>query len=570
MANKTTKSKKTVKRNNKLGLLTRLNRRFSTKHKAIIFSALFGVVGAALIIFTRASSPIIVGSQFHCTWGNYSDTQRAAALDKLAAAHIDWVRIDMGWSAFQENSRDTYSQWYVNIADTCVNMARARGINVLATVHQTPGWANGNQGTGVPPTDLNDYANFALWISNHFKGRIAAYEVWNEPDPNQSFWKGTTAQYVDMLKLAYPKFKAGDPNAKVVLGGPSSNDDVWINQVYSLGAKDYFDVMATHPYQGQADQPPEYPDDNHRWWFTHFPVVLKVMQNYGDGSKEVWFTEFGWSSHTNTSGLQPWQLGVTPDQQGDYFVRAVKYAQANYPNVTHMFWYTERNRTDADVQNNNYGLMLNDLTPKPAYFAIQTFLASRTGTSDTVAPVANITSPTSGATVSGTVTVQASVSDNIGVVRTELYVDGQLKSTSSSSPFTFSINTANFTNGGHVLQVRAYDAANNVGNSTDVNITVSNSTPPADTLPPVVTISRPSAGDVIGNKLIINASASDNKLVSTMQAFIDGKPIGSVVSGGTIGFNYNSRKLSRGSHTITVIATDSSGNKGTSTVSIIK
>jgi hypothetical protein len=106
-------------------------------------------------------------------------------------------------------------------------------------------------------------------------------------------------QYVSLLRAAYPGFKAGDPAAKVILGGPASNDDGWIGQVYSLGGKDSFDVLSTHPYQGVADAPPEHPDDGDRWWFTHLPAVRNVMIANGDGAKPVWFTEFGWSNHTN-------------------------------------------------------------------------------------------------------------------------------------------------------------------------------------------------------------------------------------------------------------------------------
>src|SRR5215207_4074816 len=89
-----------------------------------------------------------IGVQFHCTWSSYSDAQRVVVLDKLAAAGVKSVRIDLGWSSFQELGRTSYSQWYVDRADFCVNQARARGIDVLAVVHRTPGWANGGQGTG--------------------------------------------------------------------------------------------------------------------------------------------------------------------------------------------------------------------------------------------------------------------------------------------------------------------------------------------------------------------------------------------------------------------------------------
>ena len=95
---------------------------------------------------------------------------------------------------------------------------------------------------------------------------------------------------------------------------------------------------------------------------------------------------------------------------------------------------------------------------------------------DTTPPTTSITSPANGATVSGTVTVAASASDNVGVTRVELYVDGALIGTDTSSPYQIAWNTTTATNGSHGLQTRAYDAAGNVGSSAVVSVTVSNAT----------------------------------------------------------------------------------------------
>ena len=98
------------------------------------------------------------------------------------------------------------------------------------------------------------------------------------------------------------------------------------------------------------------------------------------------------------------------------------------------------------------------------------------GGGDTTAPTTSITSPASGATVSGTTTVSASASDNVGVSRVELWVDGSLSSTDSTSPYSFAWNTTTVANGTHSLQTKAYDAAGNAGSSTALSVTVSNAT----------------------------------------------------------------------------------------------
>ena len=95
---------------------------------------------------------------------------------------------------------------------------------------------------------------------------------------------------------------------------------------------------------------------------------------------------------------------------------------------------------------------------------------------DTTPPTTSITLPANGATVSGTTTVSANASDSVGVTRVELYVDGSLHSSDTSSPYSFSWNTTTTSNGGHSLQTRAFDAAGNAGSSAVVNVTVSNAT----------------------------------------------------------------------------------------------
>ncbi len=313
------------------------------------------------------------GSQFHATWSNYTAQDRAAILDKLAAAGVEWVRIDVGWASYEYHGAGQIESWYTNRVDAAVNEARARGLKVLLTPWMTPGWANANAGTSAPPTNPADYARFLTWLADHHKGRVQAYEVWNEPNLNY-FWKGTPTQYSSLLKAAYPALKAGDPAAQVVLGGPAYNDAAWIANQYQLGIQGSFDIMATHPYQGFANAAPETPSDGTRGSFTHVTAVRDLMVANGDGAKPIWFTEFGWSDHATPAGTPNWQWGVTPTQQADYLIRSLRWVATNAPYVTQVFWYNERNQTSGDAHLDNYGLLTADLGEKPVYQALRDYL----------------------------------------------------------------------------------------------------------------------------------------------------------------------------------------------------
>ncbi len=181
---------------------------------------------------------------------------------------------------------------------------------------------------------------------------------------------------------------------------------------------------------------------------------------------------------------------------------------------------------------------------------------------DTTAPTVSIAAPLSGATVSGTVLVQGSALDNVGVSKTELDVDGAAVATSTASAFSFSWNSSTAANGPHTLTVKAYDAANNVGSAS---ITLSVSNPPsvstADTAPPVVAITSPTLGSTVMRTVNIVVSATDNVGVAHVAIYVDNVQLCNDVSA-PYTCSWNTRKASAGSHTITATAWDAAGNAG--------
>src|SRR5207237_989190 len=145
----------------------------------------------------------------------------ARTLDGVRALGATWIRVDVNWAVIQERGRRSY-RW--GSFDRVVRAARARGLNVLAAILYTPRWARPSGGSGVtPPANLDDYAAFARSTARHYRRiGVAAYEIWNEPNI-ADFWAPgpDPARYVQMLRLAYPAIKAGDPSATVVSAGLS-------------------------------------------------------------------------------------------------------------------------------------------------------------------------------------------------------------------------------------------------------------------------------------------------------------------------------------------------------------
>ena len=112
---------------------------------------------------------------------------------------------------------------------------------------------------------------------------------------------------------------------------------------------------------------------------------------------------------------------------------------------------------------------------------------------DTTAPTVSLTAPAAGATVSGTISVGATASDNVGVAGVQFQLDGvNLGAEDVASPYSLTWDTAPTANGSHALTAIARDAAGNRATSAAVTVTVSR-----DTTPPVITITSPKNGDII-------------------------------------------------------------------------
>ncbi len=112
-----------------------------------------------------------------------------------------------------------------------------------------------------------------------------------------------------------------------------------------------------------------------------------------------------------------------------------------------------------------------------------------------------MTAPSSGATVSGTTTLTATASDNIGVVGVQFLLDGVSLGAEQTGPFSLAWNTTSVGNGSHTLSARARDAAGNTKTATNVTVTVANTQPLAAWWPPTASTKATGTAvtDVSGN-----------------------------------------------------------------------
>jgi hypothetical protein len=109
-----------------------------------------------------------------------------------------------------------------------------------------------------------------------------------------------------------------------------------------------------------------------------------------------------------------------------------------------------------------------------------------TTAADAVPPSVSITSPSNGASVSGTINLTASASDDAGVagVQFKRNTNTLIGSEDTGSPYSVSWDTTGVSDGSHTIIAVARDAAGNYATSSSITITVDNTAPTVESLSP--------------------------------------------------------------------------------------
>ncbi|MGZ3837979.1 MAG: Ig-like domain-containing protein [Flavisolibacter sp.] len=174
--------------------------------------------------------------------------------------------------------------------------------------------------------------------------------------------------------------------------------------------------------------------------------------------------------------------------------------------------------------------------------------------SDVTPPTVSITSPANGAVVSGSVTIQVSASDNVGVSSVSLTVDGYPLGTLTAAPYAFAWTADG---NSHTITATAVDAA---GNTASNSISITQNTVKADTTLPTVSITSPASGSALSGTVTVAVTATDNVGVSSVSLSLDGAPL-ATLSSAPYSYSWNTSSVPDGNHTLTATAADAAGNK---------
>jgi len=174
-------------------------------------------------------------------------------------------------------------------------------------------------------------------------------------------------------------------------------------------------------------------------------------------------------------------------------------------------------------------------------------------TVDTAPPTVSLTAPADGATVSGSIVLSASASDNTAVDHVNFLVDGNNVGTATSAPWSINWNSASVADGQHSITAVGFDTVGNSTTSSAHTVTVSNNAPPTS-----ISMSSPANGATVSGGVALSASVTGTP-PDHVNFLVDGNNVGTATSA-PWSINWDSTTVSDGQHSISARAVDAAGN----------
>ncbi len=317
---------------------------------------------------------------------NITPAEQARQLDLITSVNAGITRVDVGWSALEQNAKGEYQEWYLAQLDSLVTLAEQRGVKLLLTFTDSPCWASsapesskqGCEGAWwdryvqrYPPADPQDYADALAFLAGRYGGRVAGWEIWNEPNLEFFFNSNNrAADYAKLVRTAYPAAKAADPATWVVAGSLSEAPLRFVEDLFDHGIAGHFDAFSLHPYCGdKSPLDPLSPEYIKNSFVRGIPAVHKILLSHDEDAPN-WLSEYGWTTST-IRGEEPWMNGVDEETQAEYVEQSLVKVR-DWPWVPVAIVYELMDYSaNRDDRNSNYGLLRYDGTPKPAFEAFR-------------------------------------------------------------------------------------------------------------------------------------------------------------------------------------------------------
>lgn len=254
---------------------------------------------------------------------------------RLWDAYVTWPHL--------QPERD---RWNFSTLDQHVELAAQKGIRLVVPLGLSPAWASARPaeksnyapGNAAEPASLDDWRVYVRTVVERYKGRVEAYELWNEINLS-GFYSGDLKGMVELARIAYEEIKKVDPNARFLSPSFTTDNGVdWLDRYLSLGGGQYADVISYHFYTPK--QTPE----------AIFPLAQRVraiLNKHGQDKKPLWNSEAGWWLRNLTptprvGAAGPDWLALDQAASSAFVVRAFLLGWA--AGLDRYYWYAWDNR----------------------------------------------------------------------------------------------------------------------------------------------------------------------------------------------------------------------------------
>jgi len=329
------------------------------------------------------------GIQIHLFAGNPDRTLRLTE-----GLGVEWVKQQVDWNLIEHGPEDF--GWLQ--LDQAVQLCEQHGFQLLLSVMNAPEYLRPDPTGFGPPTDYAEFGRFMRQLAERYRGRVDAYELWNEPNLLRE-WRGDTldpARFAALVAEGAQGVRAADPEALIISGAPgvtgindgttAIDDRVFLQAAIEAGLAQWVDGIGVHPY-GFANPPqarvsdPEQSAPSHNEHPSFFfrdtlDDYRAILVQHGTGETPLWVTEFGWPSIEGMGQMDVsgWEYArhVSEQQQADYIVQALEIGQST-PWIGPMFVW---NLNLATIYGNSrpeaaYSLLRPDGDLRPAYIALR-------------------------------------------------------------------------------------------------------------------------------------------------------------------------------------------------------
>lgn len=267
-----------------------------------------------------------------------------------AASTTPWPTIKFGtwrlWNANVNwpNLEPKKGEWHFEVLDKYMSLAEQNQVEIVLPLAYSPTWASArptdapewSPGASAEPADIANWRNYVRTVATRYKGRIAYYELWNEPNLNE-FFSGSVDDMITLTKEAYAIIQEIDPSAKVISPSATSvvyasgnTGIIWLNSFLEKGGANYTDIVGFHFYD-----PAGSPESQ----LNLFQSVKTTMAKY-NVSKPLWNTESGWRIQNHLTTVVSSYIGepVLTDNQATGFV-ARGYVLHWASGINRFYWF---------------------------------------------------------------------------------------------------------------------------------------------------------------------------------------------------------------------------------------